>query len=86
MTNRNQIWKRANLSSSSKCIEMLQLIFPSLSYNVITNESEISREIVDTKEEALKRIRLGLNKITEIEAGYYIEILNKKKKTSIIKF
>lgn len=86
MTNRNQIWKKANSSSEQRCIEILQIIFPSLSYELVYDGSIISKIQVTTKKDALKRIRQGLNKITEVEAGYYISILNQKKKPSQIKF
>jgi hypothetical protein len=86
MTYRNQIWKRANQSNESKCLAMLRKIFPSLSYDFIVTESGLTRSDVDTKSEALKRIRLGLNKITEIEAQYYISLLDTKQRTSQIKY
>jgi hypothetical protein len=86
MNNRNQIWKMANSVSQNKCIEMLRLIFPSLSYQFTVTESGLSRSVVDTKQEALKQIRIGLSKITETEASHYIDILSKKNKTSAIKF
>lgn len=86
MTYRNQIWKRANQSNESKCLVLLRTIFPSLSYDFISTESGITRSEVDTKKEALVRIRMGLNKITEVEAQYYISLLDKKPKTSQIKY
>lgn len=86
MTNRNQIWKRANDSNEARCIDILRLVFPSLSYDFIVTESGVTRTSVDTKKAALKKIRLGLNGITEVEAGYYLSILNQKRKTSQIKF
>jgi hypothetical protein len=86
MTNRNQIWKKANDSNEPRCLAMLRLIFPSLSYDFIATESGITRSLVDTKKSALKKIRLGLSGITEIEAGYYLSILNQKQKTSQIKY
>jgi hypothetical protein len=86
MTSRNQIWKRANDYSEARCISMLKLIFPSLSYDFISTESGIIRTEVATKKDALNKIRLGLTKITEVEADYYISVLNQKKKTTQIKF
>lgn len=86
MTYRNQIWKRANDATETKSIEILRTIFPSLSYDFTSTESGLTRSEVDTKGEALKKIRLGLNKITEIEAEYYISILDKKPRTSQIKY
>lgn len=86
MTYRNQIWKRANQSNETKCLAMLRKIFPSLSYDFIVTESGLTRRDVDTKGEALKRLRLGLNKITETEAQYYISLLDVKPRTSQIKY
>jgi len=86
MTNRNQIWKRANSSNEQKCIEILKLIFPSLYYRLVETESGVSKIEISTKDEALVRIRQGLSKITETEAAYYISLLNEKKKTSQIKY
>lgn len=86
MTNRNQIWKRANESSDAKCIQILRTIFPSLSYDFATTESGITRTLIGTKKDALKKIRTGLKGITEVEAGYYLGILNQKRKTSQIKY
>ena len=86
MTNRNQIWKRANDSNEARCLGILRLIFPSLSYDFTSTESGITRSLVDTKKAALKKIRLGLNGITEVEAGYYLSLLNQKQKTSQIKY
>ena len=86
MTNRNQIWKKANDSNEARCVDMLRLIFPSLSYDFTVTESGITRTLVDNKKAALKKIRLGLNGITEVEAGYYLSILNQKRRTSQIKY
>lgn len=86
MTNRNQIWTRANSLNESRCIKLLKTIFPSLSYTFTDTPSGIIRTEVNTKREALARIRQGLNKITEVEAGYYISILDAKPKRSQIKY
>lgn len=86
MTNRNQIWKKANDSNEARCLAMLRLIFPSLSYDFTVTESGTTRALVDNKKAALKKIRLGLNGITEIEAAYYLSILNQKRRTSQIKY
>lgn len=86
MTYRNQIWKRANQSNEPRCLDLLRKIFPSLSYDFIATESGLTRTEVDTKREALKRIRSGLNKITEIEAQYYVSLIDKKERTSQIKY
>lgn len=86
MTYRNQIWKRANQGNQTKCLAILRTIFPSLSYDFMVSESGLTRSDVDTKEEALKRLRMGLNKITEIEAQYYISVLDAKRRTSQIKY
>ena len=86
MTNRNQIWKKANESSDAKCIQILRTIFPSLSYDFIVGESGVERTTVDTKKAALEKIRTGLKGITEVEAAYYLSILGQKRRTSQIKY
>lgn len=86
MTYRNQIWRRANESSESRCIEILKKLFPSLSYQFTVTDSGVVRNNIETKPAALKKIRLGLNKITEVEAQYYISVLDQKKRSSQIKY
>lgn len=86
MTNRNQIWTRANSLNESRCISLLQLIFPSLSYKFLQTEEGLVRTPISSKREALERIRQGLRKITEVDAGYYISLLDAKSKSSKIKY
>jgi hypothetical protein len=86
MTNRNKIWKRANDSSEPACIDMLRRIFPSLSYEFTVTDSGTTRALVASKRDALKKIKIGLKGITEVEAAYYLNILDQKKKTSQIKY
>jgi hypothetical protein len=86
MTNRDKIWKKANESTDARCVGILRAIFPSMAYDFVPNDSGITRTAVGNREEALKRLRLGLNKITEVEAAQYLVVLNKKGPTSPIKF
>lgn len=86
MTYRNQIWKKANSSNEQTCISMLKTIFPSMMYELIDTGTSISKVEVETKEAALRRLKQGLNKITEVEASYYVSILEQKKKPSQIKY
>lgn len=87
MTSKNKIWKIASSYSEAKAILLLEKLFPSLSKEIIDYEvfpPIISQ--VSTKEEALRRLRLGLKKITETEASYYLEKLEEKTKARSIKF
>lgn len=86
MTNRDQIWKRANESTEARCLAMLRTIFPSLAYDFTPSEFGITRSLVDNKDDALKKMRIGLNRITEVEAAYYISVLDQKRPTSSVKF
>lgn len=86
MTNRNQLWTRANALNETRCVQLLKKLFPSMSYIFTSTSSGIVRTEVATKRDALRILRQTLNKITETEAAYYISILDAKPKPTQIKY
>lgn len=87
MTAKNKIWKLFSSMGEQKAILLLKKIFPSLSIEVLDYDTiPPAIAIIDTKEKALERLRKCLGKITEIEASYYLEKIERKEKTSQIKF
>lgn len=87
MTNKNQIWKRANAANEVRCLFLLEELFPSLSYEpTVESGNVVSMNKITTKEKALDKIREGLRGMTESEAESALIKLDSKKKTSGIKF
>jgi hypothetical protein len=87
MTAKNKIWRLVSSSTQPKAIAIVKKIFPSLVVEITDYDSTPPIIVeVDTKEEILHRLKLCLKKITEIEASYYLEKIEKKDKSSQIKF